>query len=46
MRDDREAPGNYQFEYVLEDYPWDSAVFTLSFTSTDSLDINLPLGNS
>ena len=45
-RDDREAPGHYEFEYILEDYPWDSAQFTLSFTSTDSLDLDLPLGDS
>ncbi|WP_130870456.1 DUF4179 domain-containing protein [Intestinimonas massiliensis (ex Afouda et al. 2020)] len=46
MRGDREAPGHYEFEYILEDYLWDSAVFTLSFTSTDALDIDLPLGDS
>lgn len=46
MRGDREAPGHDEFEYILEDYLWDSAVFTLSFTSTDALDIDLPLGDS
>lgn len=46
MRNDREAPGNYEFEYILENYPWDSARFTLSFTHTHSLDLSIPLGDS
>ena len=46
MRNDREAPGNYEFEYILEGYPWDSAQFTLSFTHTGSLDLVIPLGDS
>lgn len=46
MRDDREALGNYEFEYILEDYPWDSARFTLSFTHADSLDLSIPLGDA
>ena len=46
MRNDREAPGNYEFEYILEGYPWDSAQFTLSFTHAGSLDLAIPLGDS
>ena len=46
MRNDREAPGKYEFEYILEGYPWDSARFTLSFTHTGSLDLAIPLGDS
>lgn len=36
-RGDRENPGSYEYEYTLEHYPWDSAVFTLTYTSTAPL---------
>ena len=44
MRDDREPPGSYEFEYLLKDYPWDTARFTLNYTESSALEVAVPLG--
>lgn len=46
MIDDLEGPGRYQFEYTLTDYPWETATFTLNYTSASTLSqpISVPLG--
>lgn len=46
MMDDRDGSDRYEFEYFLTDYPWETAVFTLNYTSVSELSqpISVPLG--